>query len=61
MRNKYKCYLCLECGRIYTHKDVMYEKTASGLGFLCDCGSDWFAEYHSLDGRIPPIKEKGSE
>jgi len=51
-----KTYLiCLECGRIYKKSEADKEPT-HGIGFTCDCGSDWLGQFVSLDGKLPRLE-----
>ena len=51
-----KTYLiCLECGRVYK-KSVADKEPTHGIGFICDCGSDWLGQFVSLDGKLPRLE-----
>ena len=51
---KLKCHICLFCGKTYKD-DYVKEQPTFGIGFICECGSDWFATYYNTFNKIPEI------
>ena len=56
-----KSLICLECGKTHTAENIA-NQLPTGIGFLCDCGSDWLATFYNFNNKMPTIsRNKGGK